>query len=184
MALGWRLGWIWQAWGAHSAQVLGSGKVVSCPSIVWKAVTSRRCGACHYSNAVEYPWPRLTLVSLLQPAAGANDQGDPHLRQYSPEMGIGVAVPDRQRLLVPAVHWAQARPGESSPSPASPTRTPPPPPLPSSSSCLSIPDAITCSMWCTHIPRFACLADRLLCYHVALCLETCIFRDDGRLRCL
>lgn len=62
-------GWTgrWQAWvalGAHSAQLLGQLEVVSCPSIVWKAVMSRRCGACHYSNAVEYPWPGLTIVPL------------------------------------------------------------------------------------------------------------------------
>lgn len=70
-------------------------------------------GACRYGNAVEYSRPRMYMAvlglrlclshylfcALVRPTSWGYDQEDPQLRQYSAEMGIGVAVPDRQRLL-------------------------------------------------------------------------------------
>lgn len=41
----------------------------------------------------------LGYLSLLRSACWGYDQEDPQLQLYSAEMGIVVAVPDRQRLL-------------------------------------------------------------------------------------
>lgn len=86
---------------------------------------------------------------------------------------------------VQAARLAQAQTGGrdtargSSPlAPPAPRQATPPPPLPAPPR-LSFPDAITCSMWCSHMPRFACLADGLVAdILLGRYLVMYILRDD------
>jgi hypothetical protein len=94
--------------GAHSAQPWNMGGD-GVPPLNRKGSRHEleHRGACYYGNAVEYSWPKLIIVSLgFVLLLGAMTKTDPQLRQYSAEMGIGVAVPDRQRLLSLAVQLA------------------------------------------------------------------------------
>lgn len=65
MPLGWQLGLLWQAWvswGRSLSASLGPAVVVSCPSIIWKAVMSGSRGACRCSNAEELSCPGQSIV--------------------------------------------------------------------------------------------------------------------------
>lgn len=144
-----------------------------CPAspIVWVTVTSGRCGACHHSNAVEYSSP--TAAWLLGPMT----QGDPHLRQCSPEMGIGVAVPRSAEALGPGrpLGSGTAR-GELPPAPPAPREHPhphhcpaPPPDCPS-----PMRSHAACGV---HTGPSSIVSPAGCCGTVFL--ETCISGDDG-----